>query len=96
MLQEQHRGGIFALYDAGRQLGGRKMTAAARGPLPAILELRTAAIALDVLPEHETGLIVIQPRSWPRPTLRIAPEVALEMAQLLVAAVADLIPRKRP
>jgi hypothetical protein len=63
---------------------------AAQAPLPAIIEVRRAAVALDVLADHITGLVVIQPRSRPRPAIQVAPEVGLELAQRLVAAIADL------
>jgi hypothetical protein len=47
--------------------------------------------------DHITGLVVIQPRSWPRPAILVAPEVGLELAQRLVAAIADLTrPPRRP
>jgi hypothetical protein len=50
---------------------------AAQAPLPAIIEVRRAAVVLDVLADHITGLVVIQPRSWPRPVIQVALEVTL-------------------
>jgi hypothetical protein len=46
-----------------------------------MLEAR-GALALDVRPDHTTGLVVAVPWGWPWLRVALAPEVALEMARL--------------